>query len=937
MKDNLVRLSLFNIRSIFTGFDLFSDFVVNENYSVIGLSETWLCDTIPDNVINIQGYKIVRKDRETRGGGVAFFIKDNFRFKILESPTPTPALEDLWISCKLAGKNVCLGTLYRPPSANIVECLSALETMLTSFVPAYDLVLFGGDLNIDMLVDSNSAKLFNNLLEKYNLTQLVSNPTRVVNNSSTLIDVIVSSSADLVGDCGIIPMDHISDHSLVECTINIKKEKIPPLFRTYRDFSKFNHDAFVHHINSLSWQAFYNTQNIDELIELWNGSILSVFDLHAPLKTARITKSPAPWLTDNLKLMMRLRDKALLKFRKSRTDENWNHYKELRNFVNTAVRQEKKAYLGFNFRSNPKQFWKTIKYLNINSCQTSSGPDFGDPNLFNNYFITSVPNNTSNRSASALEYKRKYVGKLNGTMPDFNFSKVTQEVVIDVFNTIRSNATGSDNINLKMLSFVLPHLASHLTHIINRCLLTSTVPTQWKSANVTPIPKINNPTELSHFRPVSILPTASKILEKIVFLQINSFLTKYGILSATQSGFRAHHSTTTALLRVTDDIYEANDNGKSTCLILLDYSKAFDTLEHALLCQKLKYIGFSPETVLFFASYLEGRQQRVCLNELESSFVQVRQGVPQGSVLGPILFSLYTFDFCKYIKYCSIHQYADDTQIYYSFYNNNLGDAISKINEDLNAISCISDAHNLVLNGKKTEILVFGPKKDQLVADDDFKVSLNGEVLKFSTCVKNLGLLLDTNLRFDSYVKKLVQKSYYKLKLLYMNKDILSPDIKLRLCDSLILSTMSYCDVVYWPALLNRDKESLQKIQNSCIRFVYGLRKFDHISDKLVESGWLKMDERYQASLATTVYNINKFELPAYLYSKLVRGSDVHNRQTRSRLSYKVPRHRTAQFQRSFAYNSVKTFNSIPLAIRSLTNVSTFRKQVKRLIRSKRN
>lgn len=529
-----------------------------------------------------------------------------------------------------------------------------------------------------------------------------------------------------------------------------------------------------------------------------------------------------------------------------------------------------------------------------------------------------------------------YIDKYNEIYVDdkdkFSFTEVSPEEVEKAFHAIKSNAMGSDDIDRKMLELLLPELSEVLTFIINKCLLTSVFPNVWKFANILPIPKNSNPTALTHFRPISILPTISKILEKIVANQINKFLTTKKILPPSQSGFRAHHSTTTALLHVTDEIFKASDSNLNTCLILLDFTKAFDTLNHDILCSKLGYFGFSESSVEFFYNYLQDRHQRVGLRSNFSNFELVKQGVPQGSILGPLLFSIYTADFYTCLSYCNSHQYADDTQIFFSFQIDKLRDSVEKINADLKSISEISEAHNLILNESKTVMLLFGPHNKTIISNGDFHIKLNNVTLNTTEFTKNLGLYLDIGLRFSRHVNYIVQKSYIKLKLLYMHRDFLSVDVKLKLCDSLILSYINYCDVVYWPALTMGDRLSLQRIQNACVRFCYNLRKFDHISNKFLETGWLNLNERYQVHMACLTYNIVKTQCPEYLFTKLVTGDDTHQRPTRFCNLFRVPKHRTALFERGFSYNAVSVFNKIPQNIRDCQHVATFRKHVKTLV-----
>lgn len=936
MRTDFINFSHFNIRSIHTGFDMFSDVVLDESFDILGLSETWLDSSFHDNGIYIPNYKLIRKDRGTRGGGIGFYLKNSFKFNVLETPAQNAdenVLEDLWISLKISGKKMCFGTLYRPPNSNLGKFLEILENILVNFIPEFDVIIFGGDLNIDFSKANDKycdAARLNNLLNKYNLHQVISEPTRVTDSTSKIIDLIVTSDLNLIANTNVINMENISDHSLVSCALKLKKEKQSPIFRAYRDFHNFNYELFLKDLNVINWAFIYALESVDDMIEFWNSSITMLFDLHAPYKTVRITKSPAPWLTENLRLMIKIKNKAFAKYKKFKTTETWNEYKNLRNLVNFSVKMEKKAYLQHKFKTDPKEFWKTLKYLNINQNVNYSSSIIGDPDTFNNFFLDSVPQTNVSVNNFILD---KYKNEFLNNNAKFNFSIVSVEKVDMVIRSLKTNAQGCDKIDLKMLTLVFPHLTPFLTFIINKCLQTGTFPDEWKKANIILIPKNNHPSALAHFRPISILPTISKVLEKIVAEQLNEFLINKNILPSCQSGFRANHSTSTALLQVTDDIFRACDKGNNTCLVLLDFSKAFDTLSHAILCNKLEYYGIQGPALLFFKNYLNNRHQRVIASEDCSDFRIITQGVPQGSILGPLLFSIYTSDFWTYLEHCQIHQYADDTQIYFSFQPADAIAAADKINLDLKHIIDVSQAHNLMLNDTKTEVLLFGTHRESLINNVNFQIKLNNSSLILTTdFCKNLGIYLDVNLRFSKHVNYLVQKSYSKLKLLYMHKDDLNTDVKLRLCDSLILSHLAYCDIVYWPTLLNRDKETLQKIQNSCVRYSYGLRKFDHISETFQKTHWLKLNERYHVHMACLVHKINKNETPVYLFSKLLKGE--HCNSTRFCDLYRVPKHKTALFQRSFSYNAVKVYNRIPQDIKKLLNISTFRKHVKNQIKN---
>lgn len=297
------------------------------------------------------------------------------------------------------------------------------------------------------------------------------------------------------------------------------------------------------------------------------------------------------------------------------------------------------------------------------------------------------------------------------------------------------------------------------------------------------------------------------------------------MLPLTQSGFRPGHSCCGALLNVTDDIITACDNGCLTVLVLLDYSKAFDTINHEILLSILKYLGLDNNSTLFFKNYLSNRKQRVVINHDVSNALEVRMGVPQGSILGPLLYIVYTSQLHRQIRNCKIQCYADDTQIYCSFPPSQVDENCEGINEDLSRIYEVSREHSLYLNPTKSVVMVFGGKRDREHVKNLINIEINDLALEKRDQVKNLGVMLDVNFRFKNHISNCVRKAYCKLKLLYSSRHLLNTKLKILLCDTLVLSQFNYCDVLYGPCLDQVEKQRIQKVQNSCLRFIYGIRR----------------------------------------------------------------------------------------------------------------
>ncbi len=309
-----------------------------------------------------------------------------------------------------------------------------------------------------------------------------------------------------------------------------------------------------------------------------------------------------------------------------------------------------------------------------------------------------------------------------------------------------------------MIKAVSPYAIKAITHLMNESVRSGAFPNPWKMSIVHPLPKKANPTNVQHLRPISILPAMSKILEKIVIRQMNEHIIGNKLLPKLQLGFRRNFSTCSALTNLFSDMFQAKDCGLYNALVLLDYSQAFDSINHEMLLAKMCYMGFDETSVRWVKSYLGGRRQVTKLGSETSSPLFKRRGVPQGTCLGPLLFNLYTSDITRCIQSCTAHLYADDCQLHLAYKPSMMHAAIRDINTDLQNMSEWSVKNGLKLNVSKCSVLHVAPQHFvDMMSDQGLGVELNDERLSVCNTVKTLGVVLDSELTFIHHVTNAIQ------------------------------------------------------------------------------------------------------------------------------------------------------------------------------------
>ena len=611
-----------------------------------------------------------------------------------------------------------------------------------------------------------------------------------------------------------------------------------------------------------------------------------------------------------------------------------NIYHQLRNKVTHAIRKSKIQVFDDKINNRlkqPKEFYNALKNYNVVDSKKTSYKDIKiEPNILNQAFLS---NNNADLDEQKVASEVHRIGnKPKAINTQFQFQEVSGLDVRKVVKSIKTNACGVDDISAFFIKISIEYTADILADIINSSFANSFFPNRWKQAIVKPIPKISNPSKASDYRPISLLPAFSKISEKIAAKQMTDFLEEHKLLDHLQCAYKRGHSTTTALLNVSDSIFQAMDESEVILLTLLDYSKAFDTANHRLILAKLEHLGFHDTALQWITSYLTDRKQKVS-TDTDSNWEFIKNGVPQGSILGPLLFTVLVSDISESINSGKYHTYADDLQWYIKFKPDEGIDAFETANTVMTSIVKYSNDNFLKLNTDKTKYIVIG-SPGNLKKLSEFQLpplKLNGDILERKYELKNLGVIFDKNMQWTDHINSMVGKSYGRLMQAYRFRNFLSIESRFKLVETYILSLFNYGDVLFHN-ITAKLSNKIQLVQNSCMRFIFGLRKYDHISHCFDKNKTLNMENRRLLHSLTLMHKISLGHAPEYLNNQIVRHSDLHQYNTRGRDNIAVPRVNSTTRSNTFFISIPKLYNELLPVINQnphIISVDTFKKKCK--------
>lgn len=939
-KEHQVSILSHNIRSAPEHLEtLLAECIVHngEAFDIIGLCETRLSNDI-QHLFEIPQYNAYFNNRSRKSGGVSLYVHERLNSVLRTDLTYSEnAIESVFAEIKTPTKNVLVGEIYRRPKSNIHSFMEKLSDILTTACSENKLCILAGDFNLDLLTCSTTMQEFVGLLNSKLFFCVTTKPTRVTATSATILDHIWTNEINRSKTNGIIYSD-ITDHfpifSYISLNNNLKSSETKVI--EYREFSPANIDKLREQLSQVSWDLVYSALNPEVAYENFETIISASFNKFLPLKSKIIKNKHInkPYINRELKNLINYKNKVQRKYAKWPLTYG-EEYKRLRNLVTRRLREAKSRYFSEKLEENAssKSQWKVINTilnrgkqsqkitLKVNSIEVTDATEVA--NHFNEYF-----------SAVGLELARsvepcshnflEFLG--DRIITNFTIEQITEAELINIIKKLKNSSPGKDDISMTIIKHILPEIILPLLHIINCSLVSGLFPNKLKVAKVIPIPKSGDKHLLKNYRPVSILPAISKILEKIICTKLLQHLADSNIITPCQFGFVNSKSTDIAVTTFTNDVYRAFDNREFVLSLFLDLSKAFDTIDHNILLSKLEHYGIRNTSLSLFKSYLSNRMQYVLCNKKASSMQSITYGVPQGSILGPVLFLLYINDIVSTSSFFKFILYADDSNIYAS--GPSLHHLITMANEELKKILKWLLSNKLTLNTEKSHFLIFN--RNKVIPNDLPQLKIGPYVIKRETSTKFLGLHIDEKLTWKDHINKIQANINKECAILYHTRHMLTVKAMKSIYYSLIYPHLTYC-IVVWGGAHTTSLQPLVKAQKRVIRTMAGLSRYASTINAFNELNILKINE------------IERYFTSLFVFKSIFsHTTNFFSYRVNQRYAFRncnilhIPLMQSSQSQSCILYRGPKIWNNLPEHVRNSITIVSFKKLLKSYIMSSR-
>ena len=915
-----------------------------QQLDILSLNELNLNETIHSSTLNIpSSFNILRCDRPNSSrGGCGMIINRKLEYTELNIEHGVDNIEAIWIRLKNSKINIC--SFYRSNNycsvENFIEYMHLCMRKLRG-----KKVIWIGDINIDQNnITSSQFKKLDMTLKSYNMVQTVQGITRFAKRgdkfTETTIDVIYTNCYSDFLNCNVLT-ERIGDHQAIKCEINCTVFSAPKFEKVeIRNHCKKNVDKFITFLTTASdYSRLLESNDIEAVTEALNEHVKSAYEQHFPLKTIsrheKFIHKPSPDLLlaiKNTKILF----KKFNELKRKRDDRGcnqcnncdsckkcskaWETYRAQRNLRTKFSRNCKRANVvddlkAKSVRNDLKGIWKTIKLAsNLNPSINSNEVLVDmDPNKFNDHFST-IGLRTQNNvpHIDKVEFS-DFLPSRNSTPTFDNFEEVTSNEILSYIQSLARSKAVFDDIPLFIIKEAAPSIIEPLTHIVNSSLQTGIIPAVCKKARVTPIHKSGDKSDPNNYRPISILPFIGKVIEYFVGQQLTKYMEDNCLFTRHQFGFRKNHSTTYLMFDLFDEIYKSKSKSQKPGIIFLDIKKAFDTVNHDILLKKLIYYGIGGVVLSWFKNFLSDRYQCTRIGHKLSTFLGVLSGVPQGSILGPILFSIYIND-VNYACNLSIpYLFADDGAL---FFEDSCRSSYINMKIELLTIIKWLSANKLSFNADKTEFMIFD-------ASDDIEkivVEVNGVEFTIKECktTKYLGLMVDNKLNFKSHIDYIKKKVMKRIGAMYRSKNLLPVKYRKMFANALMLPQFDYLDTIYNRAGKTKLAE-LDILYKKIAKVALDVPQTESTLSVYKDMKWLPLHLRRQLHLSNYMYRIINDCCPSNFMNKFSyvsggsRNGECCNLYINKSASHK-----------NFYYLGAKCWNILPPSLRNMQDISSF-------------
>ena len=897
--------------------------IESEKADIVLATETHLDDSFPSNSGLPPGYSAFRTDNYLGSGGTMLVYRND----LLVSPLDNGNSDVTWGKILVQGrKPIYIGSIYRNPASN-VKMLECLEEDIAKLEPGntLPLIILGGDINLPSIIWENSSvspnpqygstinQKFIELIETFNLSQLVREPTR----QNNILDVLLTTYPDYVGKISIIP--GMSDHQAVvaEFTLGLKYNKKKP--RRVFLFKKGNIQAIKDKLKELITSLDFNTRTVNENWEFLRDSIMEAIKTHIPSKKVQDGKH-VPWLNVKIKRSIKKRKRLYNKAKKSGKDTDWSAFRKFRNTVRRNLDTAQDDYIkgilnAENLRTAPKKFWSFIAHKRKDQS--------GIPPLQTDG--KTISNNREKADLLNTHYGSIFTKDdptinpvLSNPLPDMPRFEIHSSGVLKLLKELEPHkACGPDKIPTYILRECAEEIAPLLTKIFTQSIEEGDLPEDWLSANVCPIFKKGNKSLPANYRPISLTSVSCKLLEHIIFRNIMAHVEKHHILKPYQHGFLKNHSCETQLINTVEEImyYLDHETGAQIDMLVLDFSKAFDLVSHPKLVRKLEHYGVRGLTLRWINSWLTNRSQQVTIDGEMSHPIPVTSGVPQGTVLGPLMFLLYINDIGEMIdSNTRVKLFADDCLLFRPIREPK---DQTQLQEDLNHLKSWADTWQMSFNPQKCEAMHI--TRSRKTKPHTYQIM--GVNLKDVDQCRYLGVQLSSNMSWSNHISRTVNDANKILGVVRRNLSKCDPTVKQAAYLALVRPKLEYAASVWDPHqayLINK----LEMVQRRAARFVMNdYAATSSVTSMLNNLQWSSLQQRRRSSRLTLLYKAlnqqSAIDIPPYVKPAIrSRGNDD---------SRFIPLHcRTHAYMHSYLPKTLINWNSLSIDTKNQSSAPKF-------------